>query len=262
MMNKKIITVATVAMLAASASPVFATGLGLSTRMAANASSTKVSINITSAITKADTAITARITDLNNLEARIGQMDRVSAAEKTSLDTTIQASISDMTSLKAKIDADTDAATLKADIASITKSYRIYVLVMPQGRIIAAADRVVTITGTLTTLSGALQTRITAAQTAGQNVTALTASLADMNAKVTDANTQAQAAVSEIASLQPDNGDKTVFASNEAALKDARAKIKTATADLMAARKDAGSIVKALEAMKITTSASATTTAQ
>ena len=69
-----------------------------------------------------------------------------------------------------------------------------------------------------------------------------------MNAKIADANTQAKAAVSGISGLQPDNGDQTVMQSNTAALKAARVDIQTAQNDLVAARKDAGTIVKVVMA--------------
>lgn len=264
-MTKKvyaILAAAGVLFMAASVLPASAAlGTYVNTSASANTNGTSMSVSAsldTSARAKADTAINNRITALNGLETRINQMVRISADEKTSLDASIQSSVSDMATLKAKIDADTDNATLKADIQSITKSYRIYLLVMPQGRIIAAGDRIMTIVGLFGDLSTKLQARISAAQTAGKDVTALNASLSDMNAKTADANVQAQAAITEVAALHPDNGDKTVFASNQAALKDARAKIKAAMADLKTARSDAGSIVKALIAMKLDASANAT----
>ena len=91
-------------------------------------------------------------------------------------------------------------------------------------------------------------------------MTTSVSALADMNAKIADANVQAQAAVTETASLQPDNGNATVMASNTATLKDARTKIQTAQQDLVKARQDAGVIVKALIAANV--GASASTTAQ
>lgn len=208
---------------------------------------------------KADAQIDARVKALTALSTRINEMRRVTTSQKASLTATLQAAITEMNALKAKIDADTDTATLKADIQSITKSYRIYLLVLPQGRITAAADRIMTTVGLMNDLSAKLQTRITEAQTAGQDVAAMNASLTDMNAKTADANVQANAAISLIANLNPDNGDQAVFQSNQAALKDARAKIKLATQDLQTARKDAGAIAKALRSLKIKTSTTTNT---
>ncbi|MDR3643279.1 MAG: hypothetical protein P4L74_06680 [Candidatus Doudnabacteria bacterium] len=261
MNNKRLSLISgALSVLAVSAMVMPASAAMLGSRLGLNATTSATVSLDTAAKTRADAQIQARIAALNELQVRIGQMVKVSSDEKANLNSNIQASIGTMTNLQAKIDADTDNTTLRTDVQSITKSYRIYVLIMPQGRITAAADRVMTIVGLFGDLSAKLQTRITAAQTAGQNVTALNASLADMNSKTGDANVQAQAAIAEIAGLQPDNGDKTIFTSNQAALKDARSKIKLAMTDLKTARQDAGNIVKALISMKVT--ASATTTAQ
>src|SRR5262249_493612 len=137
---------------------------------------------------------------------------------------------------------------------SFTKSYRIYLLILPQANIMAAADRAETTASLFSTLSSQLQTRIAAA-TSG-NVSTLNASLSDMNAKIADANFQAQAAIETLTPLKPGNGDKTVFASNQTTLKDARSKIKTAVADLVGARQDARSIVQGLK-IRINASANA-----
>ena len=251
-MDKKLFAISIAAsaiVIAASAIPASAALLGVH-------ATTTVAVKLdTAAKTKADAQIDARVKVLNVLLARVNQMQKVTAQEKVTLDASIQASISEMTALKAKIDADTDNTILKADIQSITKGYRIYLLVLPQGRITAAADRIITIVGLMGDLSTKLQSRITAAQAAGQDVTSLNASLTDMNAKTADANAQAQAAILEVANLQPDGGNQSVFQSNLTALKDAHVKIRAAIADLKTARQDAGSIVRALTAMKIKTSA-------
>jgi hypothetical protein len=117
----------------------------------------------------------------------------------------------------------------------------------------------------MTDLGTKFSARISAAQSAGNNVSAAQSALVDFNAKVADGNTQAHAAATEVATLTPDNGDKTVMASNTAALKDAHAKIQTAQKDFVSARADAQTIVKALASfkasVKATTSVSASTTA-
>lgn len=214
------------------------------------------------AVSRGDQEITRRITALNDLNTRVQAMQAVTATFKQNLAANIQTEITTFTNLQAKIDADTDLATLKTDIQSITKSYRVYILVLPQGRIAAAADRVVTIVTMMSTLGSKLQARIQAASTAGNDTTALTAALTDMSGKLQDAQTQAQAAVTATASLQPDNGDTTVMASNTAALKQARTDIQTAMTDLQAARKDVSTIVSGLAKFNANVNASSTTQTQ
>ncbi len=218
---------------------------------------------IAKAETRADQEITRRINMLNALMTRVNAMVLLSSDEKNSLSSTIQGQITLMNDLQTQIATDASAnstSSLKSDIQSIVKSYRIFILIVPQGAIAAAADRIETIASLMNDLSAMLQVRITDAGTAGDNTTAAAAALADMNAKIADANVQAAAAVTETASLKPDNGDQTVMASNRAALQDARSKIVAAQKDLGAARKDAGMIVKDLMSFRTSASASASST--
>ena len=267
-----------VATLALSAPSAFAVSLGVGLNASASAtaggSGTGASAGatlraaalaklISNAQARADQEITRRITALNALSTRVNAMVKISASDKSSLSSNIAAQVTAMNNLQAQIASDAAAnstSSLKTDIQSITKSYRIFILIIPQGAIEAASDRVLDIAGMFATLSAQLQTRITAAQSAGNNMSTSVSALADMNAKVADANTQANAAVTEIASLQPDNGNTTIQASNTAALKDARSKVQAGQADLTAARQDAGTIVKALLAVKVSGSASASAT--
>ena len=213
---------------------------------------TTATAGVNTAQTHADTAIDSRISDLTTLGGRVAQMVHLTDAEKASIAANIQTEVGNLTTLKGKIDTETGSA-LKSDAKSITTGFRIYMLVAPQTRILAASDRGLNIASMLSELSVKLQTRITAAQNAGKDVTALQTALTDLNAKVADANTQAQAAVTGTANLVPDQGDKTVMQSNDTALKAARATIKTVTADLKAADQDAKTIVLGLKALNTTT---------
>lgn len=224
--------------------------------------SANVSAKITTAKQKADQEIQRRIQKLTDLSTKVQGMAKVSAEAKASLASAVQSQISELTSLQVKIDADTDTATLKTDIQSIAKSYRIFMLVIPQAMIEVASDKIQTATAQFTSLSTKLQGRIAAGQAAGKDTTSVSASLTDMNAKIADANVQAAAAVSHVQGLQPDNGDKTVMAANDAALKQSRADLKIAQSDLEAARQDAKSIVQTVQSWKLGASASSTVSTQ
>ena len=255
-------TVSGVIALASLAIPAFAaTGsLSLKTNLSASASTTRqenMEKRIEKTQDKGSAMIDQRIASLNAVLVRIQAMKNVTDAQKASFATSVQGEISALNALKVQISSDTGTTTLRVDVGSITKSLRIYALVEPQTNIAAAADRVGTLVATMNTLAGKFQTRL-AAQPSLANLTALQATLADLNAKASDANTQSQAAVSETVSLKADNGDKTVMASNTAALKDARSKIQAATKDLVAARKDAQTIIEALKKSGSPVSASTT----
>lgn len=213
-------------------------------------------------ITKADAAITARLDSLQKLGTRVGDLRNITQSDVDSITSTLQTNISGLTALKQKIDAETDVATLKTDAASVFGSFRIYALVIPRGWILAAADRVTTINGKMGALATALQTRISAAQASGASVTSLQNALTDLNAKNADALTQAQAAEAAVSSLQPDGGNAAVLASNNTALRNARADIKIASSDLQAARKDAKTIITGLHSIKASNTSATSTSGQ
>ena len=194
---------------------------------------------------RAHQEIERRWDNLNQLKLRFDEMARLSPEEKVKLEASLTAQINALTALKARIDADTSTSTLKEDIQSITKGYRVYALVLPQARIAASADRIKTVVGQMQTLGTKLQARIDASTSTDK--TAFVTAQADMQAKLTDASAQASAAVTATANLTPDNGDAAVAKANEAALKGARAQIEAATKDLKDARKDVETILKGLK---------------
>ncbi len=218
----------------------------------------KAVANIQKNQTRGDSEITKRIDSLNNLIAKIQAMKNLSDTNKSSLSSTIQMALTNLGSLKARIDSDTATTTLKEDLKSVTADFRVYALVMPQISLLAATDRVDVIASQMQTLSSKLHTRISSAQGAGVDVTAANNSLADLNAKISDATIQANAINQEVLTLAPDQGDKAKLAANTAAIKDARSKLKIANQDLKNARLDINSILKVVKSSKTKTSATST----
>lgn len=205
---------------------------------------------------RADKEMDRRIVALNKLQAKIQEMKKISVTAKSSFATTVQGQINLLNNLKIKINADADAATLKADVQSITKAYRIYALILPQVEIIAAADRLNSTADLLSAYANKLQARVTTAQAGGKDVTALQALLTDMNAKIADAKVQSANAIAGISVLVPDNGDKTAMAANTAALKTARTAINTGTKDVKDANKDGVKIRVGLKSFEKATATS------
>lgn len=256
----------------ASASPALALGanLGASAQLGVGASSTGTRAEIKAQImgdreakakTRGDNEIDRRITILTDLDAKVADMAKVSAAGKASVDAMVKAQISALTSLKATIDADSSTSTLKADLQSITQSYRIFMLVVPQGHIAITADKIHTAIDTMSALSAKISARLSEAAGTGIDVSASQAALADAATKLADAGTQADAAVSMTASLKPDNGDASIAASNKTALQGARAKLQAAMKDLQAARADLKTAVEGVKKINASASATASTSA-
>ena len=91
--------------------------------------------------------------------------------------------------------------------------------------------------------------KISEAQSKGEDISSLETSLNDLITKSTDAQTQAQNAANSVATLTPDQGDKTIFASNNQVMHTARGDIKTASQDLIIAGSDAQNIITSLKLM-------------
>ncbi len=255
-----------IALFSAGAMPVFAQGTtstsATNLRMRAQKNAANTVARVTQTVNRAITEIANRVNALTSLETRVNAIQKLSSSEKSSLSSQIQTQITTMKNLQAQITADENSnstSSLKTDMQSITKAYRIYALIIPQGTIAAAGDRATAIANAITTLSVSLQTRITQAQATGVTMTSSISALADLKAKAADADAQAQAAIGKVASLVPDNGDATVLQANNAALKAARTDIQTAQKDLVTARQDAQSIIQAVKAAEKTKAATSTT---
>ena len=209
--------------------------------------------------TRAAQEIERRIEALTKINVRIGGVTKISDQFKANLNTNIQNQITALTALKVKIEGDTDLNTLKTDVQSITKLYRIFALIMPQTHIAAMADRTATAINIMIGIGNKLQARLTEMQNAGADVSALIATLSDMGAKISDAQAKAQAAVDVTATLVPDDGDKDKMAANKAALTEGRDNLKEAHQDLVNARKYITTILKGIRELSASSSATVET---
>ncbi len=201
------------------------------------------------AVRRAHAEIEKREKDLSALLKRISEMKHVSDDTKNAISTSVQDTMSNLGNLRTKIESETDKAELKKDMKNITEGTRVYLVVIQKARILAAVDRIGSVAKAIEELNAKLQTRVQLAQTAGKDVSAITALQADIIAKLAEAKTQAALAGTTVAPLVADNGDKTVFASNEAAFKTARIAIKAAETQLKIAQKDIKTITSILKSV-------------
>ncbi len=216
----------------------------------------------TNAKAMADTQIDNRIASLNALLLRIKGMKHVSDSYMTSATAAVQGEIGKLTDLKAKIDADADITVLKTDVKSIAPSLRIYMLVEPQLRIQTTAEKIKEIGTNMTTTLAKISARMSAiAASSTVDTSGVVAAIADANTKIADANVQATAAETAVASLSADNGDKTAESANHDALVKARADLKVAMTDLESARKEVMAALQTLRSIHVKAKVSATTTA-
>lgn len=208
---------------------------------------TKQAERIATVRQQADTDVQKRLDSLNDLITKVKAMKHLTDGQKNDLTAKAQSEITTLNNLKTKIDADTDLATLRADRQAVFNQVRVYALFIPSMHIVGAADNILDVVTLMQQLQQKLQDRVNQAKSSGKDVTALQNALNDMQAKVTDAQTQAQNAINTVTLLVPDGGDKTKFDSNKTALENARNLIKTAESDLKTARGDAQTVRNGLK---------------
>ncbi len=190
---------------------------------------------------KAEAEIDRRIAALNKLITIIQGLKRLSDTQKSNFIAMANSQITSLSALKTKIEADTTIEALRADQQSIFNQYRIYMLFMPQLRIMTAADRMAETADLMSQVSVKLQARI-------NGDASLTALLNDANTKISEAKTLYTSAETDVAGLTPDNGDAGKMNSNKEALQDARVDLQKGATDLKAARDDFQKIITSLKA--------------
>ncbi len=254
-------TLALAAILSAAALPVSAqigikatisadTGAKSSTTRASSTSAAKLDATMD----RGEAQVENRIDSLLRLQSRIQGMKHLTETQKAAFAASIQTQITSLNAMLVTIKNATSTASLRTSLQAFMSSHRINALVEPQLSIVAAGDRIGNIVISLQALAAKFDARIAA----GASTTASTsAKLADLKAKTGEASLQSQAAISGVMSLQPDQGDKTVQASNTAALKAARAKIKLAMQAVQTAYADARAVAQSL---KVSGGASASST--
>lgn len=197
---------------------------------------------ITNIKTHADQEINRRITSLNGLITSLKVMKRLSDTQKSTLINQVQQNIDALSALKTKIASDTDMVTLRADIESVVKAYRIYLLFIPKIRILAASDMILDTADKLSSSAAMIQTKIDQQQANGEDVSVLQNSLKDLESKIADAISKAQNAQNAVLPLTPEG-----YPDNKSILESARAMLKDAHQDLKDARTDIHTIIKGLK---------------
>lgn len=199
--------------------------------------------------------IDRRLTFLGQLKSRVASAQNLTASDRGTLTSQIDGEVSGLTALEARIAADTDLATLRADVRSIVTAYRVYLLMGPKVHLVVGADGVVALAGRFDAIVTKLQAAIARAAAAGMDVTRLNALLADVQAKVADAKTKAGGVPGSVLPLLPSG-----YPGNRPTLEAARQDLRSARQDLRTARSDAREIVDALKAFRGSSTTTTTTT--
>jgi DNA repair exonuclease SbcCD ATPase subunit len=188
-------------------------------------------------------AIDKRLAALEAASNRLAGAKHVTDEHEAALAGIIDDSRASLEALAGQIDADTEAEALKAHCRSIFVDHRVFALVLPRTRLVVASDTAVAAADRLEQAADRIEQAIAKAEAAGQDVTQAKVDLETMRADIDSARTEAAGVPDGILGLTPAdwNTDHEVLAPAREALRSARA-------DLKAARDLARGIVAGLRA--------------
>ncbi|HEY6736722.1 MAG TPA: hypothetical protein VI322_03320 [Candidatus Saccharimonadia bacterium] len=204
--------------------------------------SAATSQRLTNLKTKGAAEIDRRLTNLTAAFEKLAKARKISAADKGALAKQIQDESTGLTSLKTKLANETTLAGARADVASIVTDYRVYVLMLPKTRLVAATDAAAVSVSNLNDLAAKLTSHISAAKSNNKDVSALETKLDDMKAKTADAGDKIDGLVAKLLAVQPSD-----YNTSHAVLGTYRQILAAVVTDITAARADAKSIIDGLK---------------
>jgi hypothetical protein len=188
------------------------------------------------------TEISRRLSSLQASIASLNATTKLSASDKAILTGQLQSELSSLGALNTKLSADGSLPDARTDVQSVFANYRVYALMLPKTRLVAAADALSSLGDKFNTLAHSLQDKINSAKTSGTDVASSQAALTDLEAKLDDARTKYTGLATTLAALQPSdyNADRTVLTGY-------RDDLFTARADFTAARADVTTVITGLD---------------
>jgi len=220
--------------------PILIVALGLSTAHAAETAA----VHVAAIQTRGNTDIDARVTSLNNLLTKVTSAKRLSSTQQAALATSIRDQATSLTTLKNQLDSETDVTAAKTDFQNIFAAHYIYAFYLPETERIVAADNEGQAGATLTALIPKLQALIDTAKSQGNDVTAIQASLNDIQTKAADATTQSTSTITSLSALSASG-----YPANKTTVTAAGTTLKNVRTELTAARADATTVVASLKKM-------------
>lgn len=186
-----------------------------------------------------DLAIAARQSSLSTLNGRVTEQFKdghITSSDNATLTGDIATNESGLAALKTKLDADTDAASARADFKSIYTTFRIYAVVLPRDYHELWLDIVVKADGRLSGLEPVIQDAINGAPSGVQGQA--NQLFSDYKTQVASAQAQASAAQQLIPQLTPSAFDanpsayKAVYTTYHTDTRSAAEDTKAAMSDL------------------------------
>jgi hypothetical protein len=174
-------------------------------------------------------AVDRRLARLDRVTERIRGARHLTDEHQRILTDQLAATADSLTRLRGKIASDSGDA-LKADCRSVAVDHRVFVLVLPRARLVAAGDVELMAVGKFEDVAEKLEGAIDKAADAGKDVTEERSDLASMRSYVESARDDASGIADSILDLTPAdwNDDHTVLDPARKAAVDARLDLRSA----------------------------------
>ncbi|MEY2468548.1 MAG: hypothetical protein QOF21_1246 [Actinomycetota bacterium] len=184
--------------------------------------------------------IDRRQTALSAAKKRLDNSRFLTDAHQAALDANIEATASGLSSLADTIQGDTEMEQLRADCRKIIDDYRVFVLVIPRGRLVRASDGAIAAATRLTGVADRLQSAIDKAKADGKDTSKAEADLAKMKTAIASAKSHASGVYDAVIGLTPAdyNANHDVLMPSRTNVRAAAAAIKEAVAAGRATRED------------------------
>jgi hypothetical protein len=179
-----------------------------------------------------------RLATLRVLSGAVAQVQRLTAAHRSTLNSLISADKDGLTTLKAKVAGETTVAGVREDAATMINSYRIYLLVVPKVHLTSALDIEDAAIAQLRQAHDRLATAVTEAKQKGKDVGDADAKLADLAAQLTAAQNATSGKADALLVIQPGRDALAI----RDGVRPVRESVRTARVDLRQAAADARAI--------------------
>lgn len=192
---------------------------------------------------RAAVAVDLRLDAISEMETAVGDSNVVTEEHRSVLLDMLASTAAGLTSLGETIAADTEISEALAHSAKIVTDYRVFVLLLPQVRLVLASDGVERAAAVLGDAAATLEAASTAAREQGRDTTEADAAIARLRENLEAAKALVEGLASEVLALDPSG-----WPDNEAARDQARDDVRDAASALREARGAAHEAARALHA--------------
>jgi hypothetical protein len=187
-----------------------------------------------------DSEVVGRLSAISKVRSQVVADPSMSYYQKASLIGTLDGATATLNQMRVTIAREQLPDQIRPDIVKVNK-LRIYTVVLPQARMMIAADLLVQIAATDAGRQASLQNMVTTKQACGRDVTAAQSYVSDLAAQITNMRSYSSAALAQVQGLSPDG-----YPGNKSSILSARS---TLVAGQAAADRAAGDADLALAAL-------------